>query len=194
MSVSKRVKTKVLMIFMCLCFDHQARLHHGSVELSHLSGEHLGLPHRRSLCLLRLGNVLHRPWTHHCLHGDPLLLLPGWESVSSSPDKHTQSSQSFLLGWVRKIARSLSHENMAIHMFPLTLDSNASLYSVNLLFKGSQTELTLASLARLGFTESFPSLLQINRADWHQQLIGSADFHLQVTVVTTRVETMGIQP
>lgn len=67
---------------MSLCSDHQAGLHHGSVELAHLSGKHLGLPHRRSLCLLGMGNVLHRPWDHHRLHWDPVLLLPGWKSVS----------------------------------------------------------------------------------------------------------------
>lgn len=154
------------MIFVCLCFDHQAGVHHGCVELSHLCGEHLGLSHCWSLRLLRLGNVLHRPWTHHCLHGDHLLLLPGWESVSSSPDKHTKLTV-ITLGWVENIATSLSHENMAIHMFHLTLDSYVSLYSVNLLFKDSQalvpslihSELTLASLAQWGFTESLPNLI-----------------------------------
>ncbi len=68
---------EVLMMFVCLCFDHQAWLHHGCVELSHLSGKHLGLPHRRSLRLQGVGDVLHSPWTHHRLHWDPVLLLPG---------------------------------------------------------------------------------------------------------------------
>lgn len=67
-------------VFVCL-FNEQAGLHHGRVELAHLGGEHPGLPHRRRLCFICLGNVFHRAWNHHCLLRDSVLLLPGWKSV-----------------------------------------------------------------------------------------------------------------
>lgn len=69
---------------LCACvflYNNQARVHHGRVELAHLGGEHPGLPHRRRLCLVCVGNVFHRPRTHHCLLRDTVLLLPGWKSV-----------------------------------------------------------------------------------------------------------------
>ena len=55
----------------------QAWVHHGRMELPHVSGEHLGLSDCWCVCVVCLGVVLHRAWHHHRLHRSLVLLLPG---------------------------------------------------------------------------------------------------------------------
>lgn len=66
----------ILMSSLFLLFNVKAGLHHGCVELAHLGGKHPGFPHRRRLCVICLGNVLHCSRNHHRLLWDSVLLLP----------------------------------------------------------------------------------------------------------------------
>ena len=51
----------------------QARFDYGSLELSHIRGQHPGLLDRWLLGVHVLGPVLHRAWGHRGCHGDPML-------------------------------------------------------------------------------------------------------------------------